>query len=340
MGASAKFIDCPWIWLRNVSWIGGTCKTITNLAALHHINMMLGNTANGGLVFSSGYHYIGNTLTGAQITGDVGGTTLEQADGLIYANNRLISNVGDMKLGQKQSNNYNRGFAVVQNTNEILSNGTLTILFNISADGINNKIGESIDIYNTILGNRGNWLYSDNSGSPGWEKRGISRYSIWYSKPKKTDTFAVTSGSTGDWEWQYFVGSTGMVNLSGAATEQGTLATSGVDPSGGPNGGTFTQGKVSGMYIDANSYVGSGSGGYATVTFVNDQCGMVGTGPGGGDYHLTGTGPGDGGSGDKAVNNAYARVPSGMAMLKYDLGGAARKNDGRGAAGAYERTDV
>ena len=81
------------------------------------------------------------------------------------------------------------------------------------------------------------------------------------------------------------------------------------------------------MYNPSNCYYGTSSSGYATVTWVSDGCGMVGTGAGGGDYHLTG-----------ASNNAYNRVPSGLAMLKYDLGGTTRLNDGTGAAGPFERT--
>jgi len=66
--------------------------------------------------------------------------------------------------------------------------------------------------------------------------------------------------------------------------------------------------------------------GRANVTFTNDLS-TYGGNTGGGTYSLTG-----------ASNAAYATVPAGFSAFKFDIAGVARKNDGTGAAGAYERT--
>ena len=57
--------------------------------------------------------------------------------------------------------------------------------------------------------------------------------------------------------------------------------------------------------------------------FVSDNS-STGNAAGNGDYHIT------------SASTALNLVPSGSAKLSYDLDGVARKNDGTGAAGAYE----
>jgi hypothetical protein len=57
--------------------------------------------------------------------------------------------------------------------------------------------------------------------------------------------------------------------------------------------------------------------------FVNEQGNSVG-GSGNGDYHIG------------ATSQARNLVPAGCATLPFDLDGQPRRNDGTGAAGAYE----
>jgi hypothetical protein len=61
-----------------------------------------------------------------------------------------------------------------------------------------------------------------------------------------------------------------------------------------------------------------------TDGFVDDQSSTSGTKLGNGNYHLT------------ASSSALSLIPSGKAVLPYDLDGNPRYNDGRGSAGAYE----
>ena len=331
--SGANYLRATYIWSRNVNWLspGSHTKTVTNVNSNQAFVLMFGNTAIGGIFFDQQFCTIGNSVTSCQLGGTPGGTLTStySADGKIYANNSLSkvtsSSYSTGFMGTAGAN-FVRGMAVVQNLVEILSNGS-TITFSMSNDSTINNVGESLDIHNTVVGNRGNWLYTDAAGAAGYRKRGVSRFSLKYSIATKEDTFAQDSGCVGNFEWAYKVGSLGTVNLCGTATEGGTLLQSGVDPSAGPNGTDANSSKWSGMYVPSNWYIGSGSTGYATVTFTDDKCLMLGTGVGGGDYHLTG-----------GSNNAYDRVPSGLAMLKYDLGGASRLNNGSGAAGAYERS--
>lgn len=319
-------------WFRNVDWKDPTTKTkvVADLASQSRCLMMLGNTAVGTIGFRHQYCTIGNIVYGSKLDGDIGGTAMPVPDGKIYANNTVLQlltqtiNFGGACLA---GSTYSRGIAVVQNMIECL-NTQAQITFTMSAENGPLAIPESLDIYNTVLGNRGNWLYCDTAAKAGIEKRGISRFSLWMSKPRKTDTFANASGATSNWEWCYSAGSAGTVALLGGATESGTALQGYVDPSAGPNNCASTDGAWGGMYWPSSCYYGdSHNGDYSLTSFVDDKCGALGTGVGGGDYHLTGT-----------TNIAYNRVPSGLAMLKYDLGGTARKNDGTGACGAYERT--
>jgi hypothetical protein len=62
------------------------------------------------------------------------------------------------------------------------------------------------------------------------------------------------------------------------------------------------------------------------IPYADNKAGTSGA-AGFGDYRLTGP-----------SNPAYGRVAAGRAYRKFDLAGVARKNDGTGAAGAYERT--
>jgi len=331
--SGANYLRATYIWSRNVNWLspGSHGKTVTNANSNQAFVLMFGNTAVGGILFDQQFCTIGNVVTSCQLGGDPGGTLTAtySADGKIYANNSIFkATTSAYSTGFMMSTtgtNYARGMAVVQNMIELLSNASLTITFSMSSDSKINRVGDGLFAYNTVLGNRGNRLYNDVVGAAGYQKRAVSRFELLYSMPTKEDTFIQDSGCVGNFEWAYKVGSLGTVNLCGAATEGGTVLQSGVDPSAGTTGGVNNS-KWSGMYVPTNWYVGNGATGYATVTYVDDKCLMVGTGVGGGDYHLSG-----------GSNGAYDRVPSGLAMLKYDLGGATRLNNGSGAAGAYER---
>jgi hypothetical protein len=121
----------------------------------------------------------------------------------------------------------------------------------------------------------------------------------------KSDTFPTASGNrTGNWWGRFGVASTGVCTMRS------------LYDSNAPSSISWF-----GDVLPLNSVW---SGGLVPVT---TDASASGTAAGGGDYHLTG-----------AANPAYSRVAAGLAMLPFDLTGLARRNDGTGAAGPYERT--
>ena len=322
-----------YMWFRNVDWKDpqNSTKLITTASLQQFVNLMLGNTAVGNISFTEEYCTIGNAVVDCKLDGDIGGTSRMVPDGKIYANNSVMKltnstiNFGNNCLA---GSTYSRGQVVVQNLVECLNIVQTQITFTASAESGPLAIPEMLEMHNTVLGNRGNWLYDDAVSKNGKEKRGISKYSLWYSKPKKGDTFAQSSGATANWEWLYSVGSYGSKFLCGGATQSGTAVQGVVDPSLGPNNCISGDATWGGMYWPPTCFYGnSANGDYSLVHFVDDKCGMLGNGVGGGDYHLTG-----------ATNICYDVVPAGKGILKYDLGGTVRLNDGTGAAGPFERT--
>jgi hypothetical protein len=135
----------------------------------------------------------------------------------------------------------------------------------------------------------------------------------------KQDTFDGTivdpTGRVGGYYTAYRVGSYGNSILK----SQGGHTT--YDPDGG------VAGSAGGNWLGHCGFGDRLAGG--NMTFVDNKAANATGGPGGGDYRLTG-----------AANPAYGLVPAGQHVLAYDLGGTARKGDGNGAAGAYERTDI
>lgn len=276
------------------------------------------------------YCCVGNRFTNKGVnegSASVGGITQPGIDGGIAVNNTFAKMVGAANSFIGYAFNFTKGFAFVQNVFEVPV-GTGGALINIAADGSTASVQNMLDIHNTVVGDRGNRMYTDDVGSIGKKKDGVKMYCLDYSWPIKSDPYTVTSsvtGRVGNWEYAYDVGNFGNVCLAGAANASGTV--NGLaDPDG-----VLWQGMWTNPTSDKRLVVqGAAPGTYNTkVTFTNDAS-YFGTQAGGGDYHLTGVGD--------AANAAYNRVPVGFATLAYDISGVARKNDGKGAAGAYERT--
>jgi hypothetical protein len=321
-------------------------RTTSNTSVAHNV-LALGVVAKQA-AFGNNHSMIGCQLNECGV-GEPSGyanSTFMAPDGAIYHNNTwmnvtaaIATAFGSFTWG-KDFDYPVRGLAFVQNVYEHVG-ATGGGLWNVGADDMIKTICECLDIHNTAMGNRGNWLYSDISTSAGIEKRGPSRYSLWLSKPTKTDVFAggdnntpdapagrgegvAAAGATGNWEWAYQVESEGTVCLLGAANESSGTITFGADPNGA---------KWQGMYWQPSSVPTLHQGtAYPSATFVSDKVGWNGAGGPGGtgglsDFHITGT-----------TSPLYNRVPAGSNMLKYALDGALRRTDGTGACGAYERT--
>lgn len=242
----------------------------------------------------------------------------DSIDGGIWANNHF-RHAGDPLFNQPIA----RGFAFVQNLVELTDAPHGTVALSISADGTSHPCDNVIEQYDSIMGDKGNHFYNDSTASVvGAQKDGSMRFNLWHDWNCKSDSQGHldgegTTGRVGNFGPHYNVESEG--NLSMYGSKQGQQP-----------------GEIEGYLGDywppdsePNAYINS-----AVPTFVDDQAtGINGTrgntGPGGGDYHLTGI-----------TNTAYNRVPAGRAGLSFDLEGAPRRNDGSGALGAYERIDA
>lgn len=318
--------------MRNVIYAGGTNGNLLNVTDMP---LVLGLTSWVSAVQFAPYMFIGNNLTNNPINEGVvsgGGHTYPGHDSSIIANNKLM---GLASAASTFGYNfpYSKGMAIVQNVFEILNNSSNGI-FNIAADSSTQPVDNILEMHNTVVGNRGNRMYCDNNGAIGQKKRGIKRGCIEFSWPMKSDRFqtdqananANSTGRVSNWEYLYDVDNFGNCCLAGAANEAGTV-NGPADPDGILWQGMWTQPTSTKKVVTEPARTGTPA--YAAfVAFTSDRS-WFGSNAGNGDYRLTG-----------ASNSAYSRVASGLAALKYDLSGVARKNDGNGAAGAFERTDI
>lgn len=234
-------------------------------------------------------------------------------DGRIFANNLLLDMRTPAILGDQRA--YRRGLALVQNVFERANVASQPAL-QVGADGTVAAIDNLLLAYVSVPGgtaeNRVNWCYADAAGAAGIIKRGVALYTIFAEYNCKSDSFttvSTVSGRVGNHELLYTVGGRGNVCVNGS--------TGGSRAPGVPE----ASGNWLGEYWEAGSLPAG-----AAVGFAQMRAGGAAA-AGGGDYHLTGE-----------ENAAYARVPAGLAGLRFALDGAARRNDGTGAAGAYERS--
>lgn len=276
-----------------------------------------------GTAFLTPYQAIGNNLPARTV--ETSGANHFAHDGGVLANNILRATQAQ-RLGNPRALN---GFARVQNVFEPYGYSN-SQGYDIGGDNQVSPISGLISMHNTIPGvgvgssniGRQNAVYADTAASVGVQKAMTEKFDLLHQRNIKTDTFtnagalAGTTGRTGNWKVRYGVGQLGLVVVTGDA--QG-----GMGSAADPSGGTGQQGQWSGEYVEPGSTLTAGE---ANVTFVDNKAGSAGAG--GGNYRLTG-----------ATNAAYGRVPAGRGVLRYDLAGVLRRQDGTGAAGAYERTD-
>lgn len=209
-----------------------------------------------------------------------------------------------------------RGVGFVQNVVEPANKSTAVPAVQFGADGQVKAMNKFFEAYNTVPGvgseSRVNANYTDVAGAAAVTKRGRRIANLYGILNMKSDPFTVNTsvtGRVGNWEYRHWVGDFGNVIIGGSSNGDITTSTDGASWLGDtPNGNVMKAGT-------------------ANVTFTDDKSGPTGVGLGSGTYTLTG-----------ATNAAYDAVPAGMAGLATDLNGVARKNDGHGAAGAYERT--
>lgn len=237
----------------------------------------------------------------------------DSSDGMVIANN-IFNNTQVASLLVDQLN-YSRGLAIVQNVFEraVVSSGIQCLSISENGFGCDNLIFLHNTIPGADTGSRLNVLYTDDANSGLLIKRGCFKYNLGYEYNTKSDTFTTTSATTGrnsNWRKRYWSGdSGGNVFINGDSSANANNP----DPNGGNWLGEFSP--------SSNAF----KVGAAAVGFTNNQSGTAGAGTGA--YTLTG-----------ASNSAYNRVVANDNGLGHDLNGVARKGDGSGACGAYERT--
>lgn len=264
---------------------------------------------------------IGNIMPGYEI--NTGGTAREfmiEGGHVIY-NNRVKSaffrNTGTPAV-------MDHGVANVQNLYEKIVDAGV-ICMNFFADSDLTEIHNYLDLHNTSVGDRASRMYNDEAQTQiapaGMQKIATSKYSLYDNFNVKVDNFRdAGGGSVGAFAYSYSVGNDGNVNLFGAAQRQTTQvpSNSATDarlgnawlPTAEPN---LTRPEINMSWGDIMDM-------FADYTVAPREVSV-----GGGDYRpLVDAAP------------LLNRVAAGHSILAYDQGGAPRKADGTGAAGAFE----
>lgn len=220
------------------------------------------------------------------------------------------------------------GAAIVQNVFEYISSVS-TALVRIAADGSTVSPVRNIMLwYNTTTGQRINRGYND-AGTTFylrtlWQEIG----NLYESAAIKADTFApVSANRIGNWSLLYGVGNFGNIDVE-AGTASNPVGTAGL-----------WQPEFPGLFSDwipiapsnneqANPQPPGNSAAMRPVNYVQytsrQSWNGITAGAGGGNYQLLSGSP------------AISLIPAGRAALPVDIEGYPRRNDGVGAAGAYE----
>lgn len=315
------YYDSPYIY--NCTTVGTNLDMLNNGTAAKACPMLAGTDSSA----SSGW--FGSGTTPLMMVGNRNCTPSIQApvaadgfDGMIIHNNTFS---GGMSLTLNQTSAPKSlsayGVAVVQNLLET----TLTrssISFNAFADSDISTILNYIDMHNTTVGARCSRMYNDvaatRTAPNGMQKIGTSRFSIYDNYNIKTDTFNTGVGGTGNWSYTYSVGNVGNVSLFGdVSVAAGTAPHNDNTPA---------------PYLGASWLPSSEPNLGTTLTVANVMAQFT-------NYTVTpAAGNAIGGNYKPVTGATYIknRVPAGFAVLSKDISGAVRKNDGTGAAGAYE----
>jgi hypothetical protein len=304
-------------WLRNITITGSVQMDFSGFGGgstynVHLASGVVATVANNPTNFGA-QMMLGNTLPGT-IVGVLGG---EGSDGTIIANNKLLS----IFMENLSAVTFSRGYWALQNVIET----NVAQALKVFADGDHTTITNFGQAYNVACGERSSHFYNDDAASKvvpnGLIKKGTSRFNIFDNINIKGDTFNSGAGSVGPWAMMYGVSNVGDVSLFGQVgrgagdlphNDNADVPYLGMAwlPSSEPNlfrtALGFTQAQIMAMFTNYT---------------VQPQAAPAL----GGNYKPV-----------SGATNLRNRVPSGLAGLKFDIAGVARKNDGTGAAGAYE----
>ena len=232
----------------------------------------------------------------------------EITDNSIYAFNQVLNSNNsspEISISSSTQTNFPKGMAIVQNVIESAIDGnqpTVAIENMGGTDSINNLLYW----HNTTRGQRSNVAYAASSALCEVPLPLFTNWSWKYNADSnnnridedRSDHGCPADGRRiGNWSMTYMVGASGNALAVG-------------------NGPSYSPADYIGLN-SVNVPVAAG--------FVNDKSSTTygGAGGGGGNYRLT------------AGSSLRNIVPSGQALLPYDLDGTARSNSGSGALGAY-----
>lgn len=244
---------------------------------------------------------------------------LDSQDGMFVYNTQFRDVRSSGTINMVATNrSYVRGLALLQNLFEVGGSGQTAL--RVGGDSTTKAFDNVSVHFNSFVGGRLNIGYADVDAAAGVVKRAHVFGNLGNDTFNcKSDTFTgsppgtVTSrGRVGNWELRYHVGNFCNVFASGSSNSFSTPQ---------PDGSSWL-----GEWADPSNRF---SVGLANISFLDDKSQPIGTGSLGGIYRLTGS-----------TNAAYDAVPAGMAMLRYDPRGTARKDNATGAAGRYEREDA
>ena len=190
------------------------------------------------------------------------------------------------------------GLAYVQNLIEISVPGYGAI--GVANDSSTTDVDNVIIWNNTVVGERTNLAYNDTGSAAKYRRNWSIVGTILDNYNNKDDTFITANANrVGAWPVGYAVGALGNFKRTSVSTEW------------------------FGEFDGINTIARTGTLGFVDNNANNYYSGG-GDASGNGNYHLT------------ASSSALNLVPSGQAVLPFDLEGNARHNNGFGAAGAYE----
>lgn len=309
-----------------------SCRTCLQILGSSHPALARGNTVENSYQNAlSGYTVLGNSINGnSSITFGFSMGTNPATIQPIIAYNRLLncSVTSTSPLLYISTQGSPIGGAIVQNLFEYVS-AVSTPLVRIAADGSTvTPVRNVLVWHNSLVGQRFNRAYNDSGSSfilrTLWSEIG----NLYDSAAIKADTFAPQSASRlGVWAPLYGVGYYGNMNVE-AGTASNPVGVS-----------AQFQPEFAGLFSDYIP-VAATNNNQATVQPPTNSAAMrpvnyqqftahrawngITAGVGGGDYQLLSGSP------------AISLIPAGRAVLPLDIDGYPRRNDGVGAAGAYE----
>lgn len=283
---------------------GDDCGQFTAFGTVAKSLLMQGCNVDGGLDLSIPYLILASKDLDSRFTKPSGNAGNPDAKGMFVG----WSHIGNATNGEQiitvDSAIDSRGIAKVGNVIEQYG-GTTNAAWYCNADTDSDKASDNIiDISNTVVGSRTNWLY-DSAGATHPEKIGCYKYNYDYLWNTKSDLFpTIDAARVGNWTEIYHVGNEYNVFSEGSS-----------------NGTTFGDNQWMGQIAGIGFKTGS-SGTPVDADFTSDASNQ-GTGLGNGDYSL-------------GVSTQLVQIPSGKAPFAYDHKGTALADDGTDYIGALQ----